>query len=123
MILLGVTGCIAAYKAVEIAPAFLKAGEDVHAIMTPSATHFVGPLTFRAISGHPVFSDALDPQAYPDGASGAGREGVGHPGGPRNGRYLSIWREEVPDLVSAFVLAVPRRAKSESSRVFGARHA
>ena len=33
-------------------------------VMTPAATKFVGPLTFQGLSGHPVFFDALDPQAY-----------------------------------------------------------
>src|SRR5471030_3291266 len=64
MILLGVTGSIAAYKAVEILRLLNKAGEDVHVIMTRAATHFVGPLTFQSISGHPVFTDGLDPHAY-----------------------------------------------------------
>ena len=56
MILLGVTGSIAAYKAVEILRLFIKAGEDVHVVMTPAAaTHFRGAFTtFQAISGHPV---------------------------------------------------------------------
>ena len=64
MILLGVTGSIAAYKAVEILRLFIKAGEDVHVVLTPAATAFVGPLTFQAISGHPVFLDTLDPKTY-----------------------------------------------------------
>ncbi len=64
MILLGVTGSIAAYKAVEVLRLLSKAGEDVHVVMTSSATKFVGPLTFQGLSGHPVFSDPLDPQAY-----------------------------------------------------------
>src|SRR5437879_11951886 len=64
MILLGVTGSIAAYKAVEILRLFVKAGQDVHVVMTVTATRFVGPLTFQGLSGHPVYSDVLDPQAY-----------------------------------------------------------
>src|SRR4051812_23656866 len=64
MILLGVTGSIAAYKVVEALRLFIKAGEDVHVIMTPAATTFVGPLTFQAISGHPVLSDPQDARAY-----------------------------------------------------------
>ena len=55
MILLGVTGSIAAYKAVEVLRLLLKAGQDVQVVMTPSATQFVGPLTFQGLSGHPVF--------------------------------------------------------------------
>ena len=64
MILLGVTGSIAAYKAVDILRLLVKAGQDVNVVMTPGATHFVGPLTFQGLSGHPVFSDVLDSQAY-----------------------------------------------------------
>jgi phosphopantothenoylcysteine decarboxylase / phosphopantothenate---cysteine ligase len=64
MILLGVTGSIAAYKAVEILRLLLKAKQDVHVVMTSAASRFIGPLTFQAISGHPVFVDPLDPAAY-----------------------------------------------------------
>ena len=53
-ILLGVTGGIAAYKAVEIVSRLRKAGAAVHVIMTEGATKFVAPLTFREISGNPV---------------------------------------------------------------------
>ena len=53
-ILLGVTGGIAAYKAVEIASRLRKAGAEVHVIMTRAATEFVTELTFREITGQPV---------------------------------------------------------------------
>ena len=53
-IVLGVTGGIAAYKAVEIASRMKKAGADVRVIMTRAATSFVTPLTFREITGQPV---------------------------------------------------------------------
>ena len=53
-IVLGVTGGIAAYKAVEIASRLKKAGADVRVIMTRAATSFVTPLTFREITGQPV---------------------------------------------------------------------
>ena len=49
-IALGVTGGIGAYKAVEIARGLQKNGHDVVAVMTRSATKFVGPLTFEAIT-------------------------------------------------------------------------
>lgn len=51
---LGVTGGIGAYKAVELTRALQKRGHDVVAIMTRSARRFVGPLTFEAITRHPV---------------------------------------------------------------------
>ena len=53
-IVLGVTGGIAAYKAVEVASRLKKAGADVRVIMTRAATSFVTPLTFREITGQPV---------------------------------------------------------------------
>lgn len=53
-IVLGVTGGIAAYKAVEIASLLKKAGAEVRVIMTHAATSFVTPLTFREITGQPV---------------------------------------------------------------------
>ena len=56
-IVLGVTGGIAAYKAVEIASRLRKKGAEVHVIMTQEATHFVAPLTFREITGQPVTTD------------------------------------------------------------------
>lgn len=53
-IVLGVTGGIAAYKAVEVASRLKKAGADVRVVMTRAATSFVTPLTFREITGQPV---------------------------------------------------------------------
>src|SRR5262249_30649295 len=53
----GVTGGIGAYKAVEVVRGLQKRGHDVTAIMTASATKFVGPLTFEAITRHPVITD------------------------------------------------------------------
>ena len=53
-IVIGVTGGIAAYKAVDVVSRFKKLGAIVHVIMTEEATKFVTPLTFREISGNPV---------------------------------------------------------------------
>ncbi|MGE3507874.1 MAG: bifunctional phosphopantothenoylcysteine decarboxylase/phosphopantothenate--cysteine ligase CoaBC [Vicinamibacterales bacterium] len=50
LVALGVTGGVGAYKAVEVARGLQKLGHDVVAIMTASATQFVGPLTFEAIT-------------------------------------------------------------------------
>jgi len=57
LIALGVTGGIGAYKAVEVARALQKRGHDVVAIMTRSATKFVGEVTFEAITRHAVITD------------------------------------------------------------------
>ena len=56
-IILGVSGGIAAYKSVEILRLLTQAGASVRVIMTRSAQWFVGPLTFEALSGQPVFKD------------------------------------------------------------------
>jgi phosphopantothenoylcysteine decarboxylase/phosphopantothenate--cysteine ligase len=53
-ILLGVTGGIAAYKAVFLLRLLKKAGADVKVVMTEAATGFVTPLTFESLSEHPV---------------------------------------------------------------------
>src|SRR5947208_2256812 len=59
---LGVTGGIAAYKAVEIMRLLQKAGCDVSVAMTKHATEFVQPLTFRALTDQHVIVDDYDPQ-------------------------------------------------------------
>jgi phosphopantothenoylcysteine decarboxylase/phosphopantothenate--cysteine ligase len=53
---LGVTGGIGAYKAVEIARLLDKRGHEVRAVMTRAAARFVGPVTFEAITRHPVIT-------------------------------------------------------------------
>ena len=58
---LGVTGSIAAYKAVELLRLLRAEGADVAVMLTPSATRFVGPLSFAALSRHPVETDAARP--------------------------------------------------------------
>ena len=59
-VLLGVSGSIAAYKAVEIASALTQRGALVDTLMTPSATKFVTPLTFRSVTGRPALTDLFD---------------------------------------------------------------
>jgi len=56
-IVLGVTGGIASYKAAELTREFVRKGADVRVIMTKNAAEFVAPLTFRTLSGYPVYSD------------------------------------------------------------------
>jgi phosphopantothenoylcysteine decarboxylase/phosphopantothenate--cysteine ligase len=61
LVALGVTGGIGAYKAVEVARLLQKRGHEVRAVMTRSARRFVGPLTFEAITRHPVISSQFTP--------------------------------------------------------------
>lgn len=53
-IALGVCGGIAAYKVAGLARDLTQAGADVRVVMTPSATNFVGPITFSTLTGNPV---------------------------------------------------------------------
>ena len=68
LIVLGITGSIAAFKAPEIVRALRAAGADVQALLTPAATRFVSPLTLRTLTGHAVDADLLD--LLPDGRIG-----------------------------------------------------
>ncbi|MSR16440.1 MAG: bifunctional phosphopantothenoylcysteine decarboxylase/phosphopantothenate--cysteine ligase CoaBC [Methylococcaceae bacterium] len=62
-ILLAVTGGIAVYKALELTRLLKKQGADVRVVMTKSATAFVQPLSFQALSGHAVHFELLDTEA------------------------------------------------------------
>ncbi|HAD09039.1 MAG TPA: bifunctional phosphopantothenoylcysteine decarboxylase/phosphopantothenate--cysteine ligase CoaBC [Porticoccaceae bacterium] len=62
-VLVGVTGGIAAYKSAELVRQLQKAGATVRVMMTPAAQAFVTPLTFQALSGYPVHTELLDPEA------------------------------------------------------------
>ena len=53
-VVLGVTGGIAAYKALELTSKLVKSGAQVKVIMTKSAVEFVAPLSFQSLSGNPV---------------------------------------------------------------------
>lgn len=59
-IILGVCGGIAAYKAIELLRLLVKAGADVHVIMTRAAQEFVAPLTFQTLSSNPVHTGLFD---------------------------------------------------------------
>ena len=64
-VLLGVTGCIAAYKSCEILRGLQKRGVRVKVVMTEHATHFVDPTTFRALTHEPVAVGLFDEPGDP----------------------------------------------------------
>jgi phosphopantothenoylcysteine decarboxylase/phosphopantothenate--cysteine ligase len=80
-ILLGVSGGIAAYKALELARLATKAGHGVRVVMTPTAQRFVGTASFEGIVGAPVLIDefARDPLrgSYP-GDQPPSHDPIGH---------------------------------------------
>ncbi len=62
-LILGVTGSIAAYKAVYLLRELTRGGSRVTVCLTEHAREFVGPLTFRTLSGRPVLGNLFDPQS------------------------------------------------------------
>src|SRR5205085_6945171 len=56
-IVVGVGGSIAAYKAVDLASKLVQAGHEVDVVMTATASRFVGPITFAALTHRPVLLD------------------------------------------------------------------
>ena len=62
-ILLGVTGGIAAYKSADLVRRLQDMGASVRVVMTRAAQEFITPLTFQALSGNPVHTELLDPEA------------------------------------------------------------
>jgi phosphopantothenoylcysteine decarboxylase len=59
-VILGVTGSIAAHKAVDLASQLAKQGCIVHIVMTADALRFITPLPFKTLSRHPVITDLFD---------------------------------------------------------------
>ena len=62
-ILLGISGGIASYKSAILARRLIDVGADVRVVMTAGAQAFITPLTFQALTGNPVHTDLLDPEA------------------------------------------------------------
>ncbi len=61
IILLGLTGGIAAYKGAELARLLIKEGAVVQAVMTENAKAFLTPLTLKSLTGRPVYSSLFEP--------------------------------------------------------------
>src|ERR1700754_5077700 len=80
-LLLGVTGGIAAYKAVELTRLAVKAGHSVRVVQTPASLNFVGRATFEGITGAPVLVEEWEPDpargAFP-GAPGPPPAAISH---------------------------------------------
>jgi phosphopantothenoylcysteine decarboxylase len=62
VIVLGVTGSIAAYKAADLASKLVKGGAEVHVVMTRNAAEFITPLTMQTLSRQPVITNSEDAQ-------------------------------------------------------------
>jgi len=126
-VLLGVTGGIAAYKALELARLFRKTGWDVQTVMTVSARKFVGPESFRALTGHPVAIE-LFPKTRPEDA-GRRTAKVEHVDlatsadlvvvAPATANIIGKLASGIADdLLSTLLLAVPKRTVQDGRALF-----
>ena len=114
MILLGVTASIAAYKAAEVLRGLVKAGHDVQVMMTPSATRFVGALTFQGLSGRPVWTDVLDNPTQSMTHLAFAEEAQAVVIAPASADAMSRWAGgAASDAVSSVLLSVARDAKGK----------
>jgi len=127
-ILLGVSGGISAYKALEFARLATKAGHGVRVLMTPAATRFVGAASFEGIVGAPVLLDEFerDPLrgAFPGDAMPE-HDPIGHLavagarslsivfGTPRTEKPCSLWSLEAAPSVSSPPIAISPSRWSE----------
>lgn len=66
LILVGITGSIAAYKAVDLVRRLVERGARVRVLMTPAARHFISPVTLRELSRAPVVTDLFQPEGAGD---------------------------------------------------------
>jgi phosphopantothenoylcysteine decarboxylase / phosphopantothenate---cysteine ligase len=73
----GVSGGIAAYKAAELVRALQRQALEVHVVMTDSATRFIQPLTFAALTGHRVITSLWDETNSTEGAYDSSIEHIG----------------------------------------------
>ncbi|RMG32171.1 MAG: phosphopantothenoylcysteine decarboxylase [Planctomycetota bacterium] len=63
-IVLGVTGGIAAYKAAALCSRLVQSDAGVTVVLTEAATHFIGPVTFEALTGRPTRTDAFESREF-----------------------------------------------------------
>ncbi len=66
VVIVAVTGGIAAYKTCTLVSLLVQAGHDVTVMMTEAATRFVGPLTFQSLTGRRVFTSLWEADDRPD---------------------------------------------------------
>jgi phosphopantothenoylcysteine decarboxylase len=67
-LIVGVTGGIAAFKTAALVSSLVQKGHVVSVVMTRSARKFIGPATFRALTGRPVATDVFERSQHPLGA-------------------------------------------------------
>lgn len=107
-ILIGVTGGIAAYKTADLTSKLVQAGASVTVAMTDAAKRFVGPTTFEALTGRPVYQNLFEPIEHPQGEHiGLARRAELYLVAPATADFLAkAAHGHADDLVSTLVLTV-----------------
>ena len=112
-IVLGITGSIAAYKAADLASQLVKAGHEVHAVMTKSACEFITPLTLQTLTRQPVLVSLEDEKnswkpGHIELADSADLLLIA----PASANTLGLFANGLaPDPLSSIYLALPRETK------------
>ncbi|MBL8848206.1 MAG: phosphopantothenoylcysteine decarboxylase [Planctomycetaceae bacterium] len=107
-ILIGVTGGIAAYKTAQLVSSLVQAGAGVTVVMTRAARKFIGPTTFEALTGRPVYRDMFRPKEHFIGEHiGLARRAELYVIAPASADMLAkLTHGQADDLVSTLALSV-----------------
>jgi len=113
VILIGITGSIAAYKAADLASQLVKAGHEVHAVMTRAATEFITPLTLQVLTRNPVLVTLEDEkQSWKPGHIDLADRADLFLVAPATANVLAEFAHGLaPDSLTSVYLALPRTAR------------
>jgi phosphopantothenoylcysteine decarboxylase len=112
-IVLGISGSIAAYKAADLASQLVKAGHEVHAVMTRSATEFITPLTLQTLTRNPVLVTLEDEkQSWKPGHIDLADRAELFLVAPASANLLAEFAHGLaPDSLTSIYLALPRTTR------------
>lgn len=112
-IVLGISGSIAAYKAADLASQLVKAGHEVHAVMTRSATEFITPLTLQVLTRNPVLVTLEDEkQSWKPGHIDLADRADFFLVAPASANVLAEFAHGLaPDSLTSIYLALPRSTR------------
>ena len=113
VIVLGISGSIAAYKAADLASQLVKAGHEVHAVMTRSATEFITPLTLQVLTRNPVLVTLEDEkQSWKPGHIDLADRADLFLVAPASANLLAEFSHGLaPDSLTSIYLALPRTTR------------
>jgi phosphopantothenoylcysteine decarboxylase len=113
VIVLGISGSIAAYKAADLASQLVKAGHEVHAVMTRSATEFITPLTLQTLTRNPVLVTLEDEkQSWKPGHIDLADRAELFLVAPASANLLAEFAHGLaPDSLTSIYLALPRTTR------------